>query len=153
VDDQVLSHTDVVQREIAPPPVPEVAEGEPRRPQDLVFARLLERLREERGLTKADLAKRSGFDPSSITRFEQGARDPERETVLTLADAMVLPLADRDRLLAAAGYRSELWDDPLLLELSQVLAERSLPPSARNDVRTVVRMAIDYCRLQRLERF
>lgn len=151
MEDQVLSHTDVVRHEIAPPPVPEVGEHELPRPQDMVFARLLERLREERGLTKADLAKRSGFDPSSITRFEQGVRDPERETVLTLADAMVLPLADRDRLLAAAGYRSELWDDPLLLELSQVLAERSLPASARNDVRAVVRMAIDYCRLQRLE--
>lgn len=146
----MLSHTDVVQREVAPPQTAEIGDVG-RRTQELDFARLLERLREERGWTKADLAKRSGFDPSSITRFEQGVRDPERETVLTLADAMALPLADRDRLLAAAGYRSELWDDPLLLELSQVLAERSLPVSARNDVRAVVRMAIAYCRLQRLE--
>jgi transcriptional regulator with XRE-family HTH domain len=151
VEDQVLSHTDVVQRDVAPPQTAEIDDGGRRRTRDLDFARLLERLREERGWTKADLAKRSGFDPSSITRFEQGVRDPERETVLTLADAMALPLADRDRLLAAAGYRSELWDDPLLLELSQVLAERSLPVSARNDVRAVVRMAIAYCRLQRLE--
>ncbi len=150
MEDQVLSHTDVVQREIAPPQV-EVGDDGRRRAQDLAFARLLEGLREERGWTKADLAKRSGFDPSSITRFEQGVRDPERETVLALAEAMALPLADRDRLLAAAGYRSELWDDPLLLELSQVLGERSLPIAARNDVRAVVRMAIAYCRLQRLD--
>lgn len=151
VEDQVLSHTDVVQREIAAPYPAEIGDDERHRAPDLVFARLLEGLREERGWTKADLAKRSGFDPSSITRFEQGVRDPERETVLTLAEAMALPLADRDRLLAAAGYRSELWDDPLLLELSQVLAERSLPVSARNDVRSVVRMAIAYCRLQRID--
>ncbi len=151
MEDQVLSHTDVVQREIAPPHPAKIGDDERRPAQDLVFARLLEGLREERGWTKADLAKRSGFDPSSITRFEQGVRDPERETVLTLAEAMALPLADRDRLLAAAGYRSELWDDPLLLELSQVLAERSLPVTARNDVRSVVRMAIAYCRLQRLD--
>lgn len=149
VEDQVLSHTDVVQREIAPPHLAEIDEQQ--LPKDLVFARLLEGLREERGWTKADLAKRAGFDPSSITRFEQGVRDPERETVLALAEAMALPLIDRDRLLAAAGYRSELWDDPLLLELSQVLAEPSLPVAARNDVRSVVRMAIAYCRLQRLD--
>lgn len=151
VEDQVLSHTDVVQREITPPHPAKIGDDERRPARDLVFARLLEGLREERGWTKADLAKRSGFDPSSITRFEQGVRDPERETVLTLAEAMALPLADRDQLLAAAGYRSELWDDPLLLELSQVLAERSLPVTARNDVRSVVRMAIAYCRLQRLD--
>lgn len=151
MEDQVLSHTDLVQREIVAPQPVEIGDDERRLARDLVFARLLEGLREERGWTKADLAKRSGFDPSSITRFEQGVRDPERETVLTLAEAMALPLADRDRLLAAAGYRSELWDDPLLLELSHVLAERSLPVTARNDVRSVVRMAIAYCRLQRLD--
>lgn len=151
MEDQVLSHTDVVQREITPPQASEIGDAGRHRVKDLAFARLLEGLREERGWTKADLAKRSGFDPSSITRFEQGVRDPERETVLALADSMALPLADRDRLLAAAGYRSELWDDPLLLELSQVLAEQSLPVAARNDVRAVVRMAIAYCRLQRLE--
>ncbi len=151
MEDQVLSHTDVVQREIASPHTAEIGDVGRRRAPDLVFARLLEVLREERGWTKADLAKRAELDPSSITRFEQGVRDPERDTVLALADAMALPLVDRDRLLAAAGYRSELWDDPLLLELSQVLAERSLPAAVRNDVRAVVRMAIAYCRLQRLE--
>lgn len=150
MEDQVLRHTDVV-REIASPATEVVKDGRQPAP-DVAFARLLEALREERGWTKADLAKRSGFDPSSITRFEQGVRDPERETVLSLADAMVLPLADRDRLLAAAGYRSELWDDPLLLELSQVLAEQTLPPAVRSEVRSVVRMAIAYCRLQRLDR-
>jgi len=148
MEDQVLSQTDVVQH----PHKPEL-EPSHGRLGDLSFASLLQDLRIARGWTKADLAKRSRFDPSSITRFEQGARAPERETVIQLADAMALPMADRDRLLAAAGFRSEIWDDPLLIELAQVLGETTLSAVAKNEVRSVIRMAIAYCRLQRLERY
>lgn len=148
MEDRVLSQTDVVQH-----PIKSELESSRASIGDLSFANLLQGLRIARGWTKADLAKRSRFDPSSITRFEQGARAPERETVIQLADAMALPMTDRDRLLAAAGFRSEIWDDPLLVELSQVLAESSLSAAARNEVRSVIRMAIAYCRLQRLEAF
>jgi transcriptional regulator with XRE-family HTH domain len=114
------------------------------------FARLLAAYREERGLSKADLADLAQMSPSSITRLEQGTRDPERETVLQLARAMLLPLADRDRLLAAAGYRSELWDDPMLIELAQLMADPAVPADARAEARAVVKMAIAYCKMQRL---
>lgn len=117
------------------------------------FPALLERLREERGLSKADLAKRTGLDPSTITRFEQGARMPERETILQIATAMVLPMPDRDRLLASAGFRSELWDDPLLVELAQLLAEPDIASHAREEARSVVRMAVAYLKMQRLQDF
>lgn len=123
----------------------------PVRIDDLSFARLLERLREDRGLSKADLAKRARFDPSSITRFEQGNRAPERDTILQLADAMVLPARDRDRLLASAGFRSELWDDPLLVEMSQLLADETISLNARREVRSVVRMGIAFLKLQRMQ--
>jgi transcriptional regulator with XRE-family HTH domain len=146
VDDQVISQTDVIQHEIATP----IDEGARAR-SDVDFAQQLERLRGERGWSKADLAKRSDLDPSSITRFEQGARNPDRETVLQLSDAMALPLVERDRLLSAAGYRSEIWDEPLLVELSQILADRDIPIGVRNEVRSVLRMAIAYGRLKRFE--
>jgi transcriptional regulator with XRE-family HTH domain len=147
MEDRILSQTDIIQH-------PSGGQHEVSSPlvHDLSFAQLLQQLRVDRGWTKADLAKRSHFDPSSITRFEQGARAPERETVLQLASAMALPLSDRDRLLAAAGFRSELWDDPLLIELAQVLGESSISVATKNEVRSVVRMAIAYCKLQRLER-
>ena len=117
------------------------------------FPALLERFRAERGLSKAELAKRTGLDPSTITRFEQGARMPERETILQLAGAMVLPMPDRDRLLASAGFRSELWDDPLLVELAQLLNEREIVATAREEARSVVRMVIAYLKMQRLQDF
>jgi transcriptional regulator with XRE-family HTH domain len=151
MDDQVLSQTDLIQRESSAEFPGHTAKSSQVRGTALEFARLLQHLRSERGWSKAELANRAELDPSSITRFEQGARAPERDTVLQVAGAMALPMRDRDGLLAAAGFRSELWDDPLLVELSQVLAEESLPVAARNEVRSVIRMAIAYCRLQRLD--
>ncbi len=151
MEDQVLSQTDLVPQE---PPIelPGRAAIPPKARDDaLGFARLLQQLRSQRGWSKAVLATRAGLDPSSITRFEQGSRAPERETVLQLADGMALPRRDRDSLLAAAGFRSELWDDPLLIELSQVLAEDSLPAATRAEVQSVIRMAIAYCKLRRLD--
>ena len=59
------------------------------------FPALLERFRAERGLSKAELAKRTGLDPSTITRFEQGARMPERETILQLAGELGIPAEQR----------------------------------------------------------
>lgn len=148
VEDRVLSQTDIHQQpEIPTPDRVQITEAEP----GLAFANLLADLRKSRGLSKADLAKRAGVDPSSITRFEQGSRAPERDTVIDLANAMVLPMMDRDRLLAAAGFRSELWDDPLLVELAQLMAEPSVPDHARKEVRSVVKMAIAYCKLQQLQ--
>jgi transcriptional regulator with XRE-family HTH domain len=142
VEDQVISQTDVVQR---------VSEAGLRPRGTADFARQLERLRDERGWSKADLAKKAELDPSSITRFEQGARNPDRDTVLQLAEAMALPLVERDRLLAAAGYRSEVWDDPLLVEISHLLADRDMPDEVRDEVRAVLKMAVAYARLKRFE--
>ncbi len=146
MDDQVISQTDVIQHEAG-----HVREGSEGVARVVEFARQLERLRDERGWSKADLAKRSELDPSSITRFEQGSRNPDRDTVLQLSAAMALPLIERDTLLAAAGYRSEIWDEPLLIDLSHILADRDLPIAIREEVRSVLRMAIAYGRLKRLE--
>jgi transcriptional regulator with XRE-family HTH domain len=142
VEDRVLSQQEVgTGRPVDRDPVPGAPSG---------FPRLLETMRAERGLSKADLAKRTGFDPSTITRFEQGSRGPDRAAILQLADAMVLPLLDRDRLLAAAGFRSVLWDDPLLIELAQAMTDPDTPVEVREDLRTIVRAAISHGRLARL---
>lgn len=143
MDDRVISQSDIGRQGPSDSPV---------RPQEsTAFGRELALLREGREWSKADLAKRAGLDPSSITRFEQGSRNPDRETVLLLATSMVLPAIDRDRLLAAAGYRSEVWDDPMLVELAHILADRTLPAGIRDQVRSVVQMAIAYSRMKLLD--
>ena len=115
------------------------------------FPELLVKLREERNLSKAELAKRAGLDPSSITRFEQGQRAPERLSIIQIADAMVLPAMDRDRLLASAGFRSEIWDDAHLVDLVILLNDDSIDPQARSEVRSVLKMATAFLRMQRMK--
>lgn len=110
------------------------------------FGPLLTELRTARGWAQAKLAERSGLDPSSVSRFEAGTRAPERETVLAFADAMALPVIERDRLLAAAGFRSEAWDDPLISELVEVLADPTLPDDVADDLRALLRIAIQHGR-------
>lgn len=115
------------------------------------FPDLLLKLREERGLSKAELAKRAELDPSSITRFEQGQRAPERATIMQIAEAMVLPGIDRDRLLASAGFRSQLWDDPAMVDLVLLLNDEGIETQARAEVRSVLKMASAFLRLQRMK--
>ncbi|MGI8642552.1 MAG: helix-turn-helix domain-containing protein [Thermomicrobiales bacterium] len=110
------------------------------------FGPLLTELRTARGWAQAKLADRSGLDPSSVSRFEAGTRAPERETVLAFADAMALPVIERERLLAAAGFRSEAWDDPLISELVEVLADPTLPDDVAGDLRALLRIAIEHGR-------
>lgn len=144
MDDVVISQDAITtgHREPAPPPTARTGSD--------AFQTLLMQLRDARGISKADLAKRSGLDPSTITRFEQGSRLPDRDTIMRLAEAMTLPVSDRDRLLAAAGLRSVVWDDPLLIELAETFADPALPADAREDLRTVIRVAIAHGRLARI---
>lgn len=114
-------------------------------PDDLKeFGPLLAKLRAERDWPQVKLAQAAGLDPSSISRFEAGTRMPERDTILKLAEVMVLPVVDRERLLAAAGFRSSVWDDPDLATLAAILADPALPPERAANLRGLLRIAIEY---------
>ena len=45
-------------------------------------------LRERRGLTQEDLAKRSGIDQGDVSRIEHGAANPTERTLLRIGDAL-----------------------------------------------------------------
>lgn len=110
------------------------------------FGDLLSQLRTQRNWSQARLAVEAGLDPSSISRFEAGTRMPERETILKLAEVMVLPVVDTERLLAVAGFRSSVWDDPDLADLVAVLGDPTLPPDRAAAIRTLIRIAVEYGR-------
>lgn len=151
MEDQVLEQTDTPPQGITTQDAVEQIAPIARHPSATTFPTLLQNFRNIRGWTKADLAKRAGFDPSTITRLEQGTRAPERETVTQLADAMALPATDRDRLLAVAGYRSDTWDDPDLVEIATILADSAVPLSVRQEIRSILRMARSHGRLHRMQ--
>jgi transcriptional regulator with XRE-family HTH domain len=113
------------------------------------FGPRLSELRQARGWSQVKLAQEAGLDPSTVSRFEAGSRAPERDTVLKIADALVLPVVDRERLLAAAGFRSEAWDDPMLAELAQLLNDPAIPHEAHDELRALVRVAVQHGRRAR----
>lgn len=108
------------------------------------FAPLLTELRTARGWTQKQLAEEAKLDQSYISRLEAGSRMPERPTTVKLADALDLVPIERERLLAAGGFRSEAWDDPLLRELIALLLDPSLPEQTASDIRTLLRVAVEH---------
>lgn len=149
MEDQVIRQSEAVSFGASHVDNDELVASTLQHPLSSTFPKLLQGMRNARTWSKADLAKRAGFDPSTITRLEQGSRVPERETVLQLADAMALPVPDRDRMLAAAGYRSETWDDPDLIQIAAILADPALPATVHYEIRTILRMAISHGSLAR----
>ncbi len=75
--------------------VREQIKRDPRFTQDLAAARaevrlalMIVRLREERGWSQRDLAKKTGIKQPQIARLEKGGQMPTIETLWRLADAL-----------------------------------------------------------------
>ncbi|WP_435643340.1 helix-turn-helix domain-containing protein [Streptomyces sp. H49] len=72
----------------------------PTPPDDRVLARRrqvgeqIRRVREDRGLTQLNVCGRSGIDVATYSRIEQGHASPRLDTLIRIADAIGVPLAD-----------------------------------------------------------
>lgn len=62
-------------------------------------------LREKRGLSQSELARRTGINQAEISRIERGSGNPTERTLMRLADALGadLQLVERAENVAAAG--------------------------------------------------
>jgi transcriptional regulator with XRE-family HTH domain len=58
------------------------------------FIMHLKRLRAERGWSQAALSKRTGLTKEYIARLELGQHDPSLSTLVKLAKALKVPVAD-----------------------------------------------------------
>jgi transcriptional regulator with XRE-family HTH domain len=110
------------------------------------FPALLRSFRERAGRSRNNLAHEVGVDPSYLTRIEHGDREPPRlHIVEALARSLRLSIADRNRLLVAAGYaplsvvQLGSWDDALQA-VADVLTDVHLSPEERDQFRSVVQM-------------
>lgn len=65
---------------------------------------LLRYWRDMRGTSQLDLSLEAGISQRQISFIESGRSVPGRETLLTLAQALDVPLRERNALLLAAGY-------------------------------------------------
>ena len=52
------------------------------------FSGHLQQIRQSKGLSQGDLAKRTGLKPAAISHFETGQRKPSFDNLIKLADAL-----------------------------------------------------------------
>ena len=110
------------------------------------FGPLLRGLRETAGLTQSGLARAVGVNSGYISRLEAGERSaPGADLVRALADALQLAPAERDRLLAAAGYLPPSLahldpGDPTLALVVRILGDEAIPAAERDEFRTIIRL-------------
>ncbi|RIL04448.1 MAG: transcriptional regulator [Proteobacteria bacterium] len=90
------------------------------------FGRLLREWRALRGMSQLALATEAGVSPRHLSFVETGRSQPSREMVLRLAEALDVPLRERNALLGAAGfaavYRESALGAPALEPVERMLA-------------------------------
>jgi transcriptional regulator with XRE-family HTH domain len=57
-----------------------------------------------RGVSQLDLSHRSGLSARHLSFIETGRTQPSRQALLTIGEALEMPLRERNRLLEAGGY-------------------------------------------------
>lgn len=72
--------------------------------KDTGFGKLLRYWRDLRGVSQLDLSLEAGISQRQISFIESGRSVPGRDTILTLAQTLDVPLRERNELLHAAGY-------------------------------------------------
>lgn len=86
---------------------------------------LLREWRRSRRLSQLDLALRMDVSARHVSRVECGKAQPSRDMVSRLADALDMPLRERNGLLAAAGYAREYpetgLDTPAMAEVRRAI--------------------------------
>src|SRR5215467_4988372 len=101
------------------------------------LGQLLRQWRTARGLSQLELALRAGFSSRHVSFVETGRTQASRQAVLILAEALDVPLRERNRLLEAGGYAHVYGHTPLgademshLRGVLQYLLERHEPYAA-----------------------
>lgn len=80
------------------------------------FGTALKAARASRRISQLALSLDAGVSARHLSFLESGRASPSREMVLTLAEALALPLAQRNHLLGAAGFASAYPASPLTSE-------------------------------------
>ncbi|MEM1404832.1 MAG: helix-turn-helix transcriptional regulator [Pseudomonadota bacterium] len=91
------------------------------------FPNLCRHWRQRRHLSQLDLAETAAISQRHLSWLETGKSQPSREMVLRLAEALEVPLRERNSLLHAAGftaqYRESSLDEPNMAPIRDALAQ------------------------------
>src|SRR5262252_2659161 len=77
------------------------------------FGELLREWRAARGVSQLALSVETGVSARHLSFMETGRASPSRDMVLTLAQALDMPLRDRNAFLQAAGFAAIYRETPL----------------------------------------
>jgi transcriptional regulator with XRE-family HTH domain len=98
------------------------------------LGRILREWRSVRAMSQLDLALRAGFSARHLSFVETGRTQPSRQALLAIAEALQMPLRERNRLLEAAGYAHIYRETPLGAEemthirgVLQFILDRHMP--------------------------
>jgi transcriptional regulator with XRE-family HTH domain len=95
------------------------------------FGGLLRYWRTNKGLTQLDLANRAASTTRYISFLETGRSRPGENMVLRLADALKVPVRERNDLLVAAGYQGR-YSEATLNSVSMEPFKRAIHYSVNN---------------------
>ena len=98
---------------------------EPRRNVITELGSLLRHWRSLRGKSQLDLALEAGLSQRHLSFIESGRSMPGRQKLIDLAEALDVPLRDRNSLLLAAGYAPVYpdgdWDGPEMRSITRAV--------------------------------
>jgi len=90
------------------------------------FGTILRHWREARRFSQLDLALQANVSSKHVSFLETGRNRPSREMILRLANAMDVPLRDRNLMLAAAGFTGAYsecrLDSPSVAQVDEALS-------------------------------
>lgn len=97
----------------------------PRRNGATELGALLRRWRSVRGKSQLDLALEAGLSQRHLSFIESGRSTPGRQKLLDLAEALDVPLRERNSLLLAAGYApiygDDGWNEPQMRSIKRAV--------------------------------
>jgi transcriptional regulator with XRE-family HTH domain len=80
-----------------------------------VVARNVRLLREQRGLSLAELARQAGLAKQTLSKLEQGAGNPTVDTLFSISTALGVPVtrlvAEREQVMAVQRGADVVWND------------------------------------------
>ena len=105
--------------------------------------KVLTELRDEHKVSLSEVERRSGIGRTSISRWENGERNPTRENLVKMCYALGLTPRDRMRLMAAFGYSFEeggraFYDEPIIQRAYAVITDQRYPEEFRKQLRASI---------------
>lgn len=95
------------------------------------FPLMLKKWRKQRRISQLDFSLEAGISQRHLSFLESGRSNPSRDMVLTLSEALDLPLRERNQLLHAAGF-------------AQVFKQRALGSQEMGVVQDALQMSLNH---------